>query len=171
MPSAAWIWPGVGGRSVPTCGLFRSEPDELRVGILPSAADLGQDFKFGAAGEETGWRFRPCKMAVPVPDVPLLKIFSFLDAFSLLQASRVNRVNAPHRPPSVGGPPPPPPPPQPPPFHGSSHRPPSPQPLRAGLSATPAWGPRSLPPRLRLPCSGPFLRLPQTQCPGFSCPS
>lgn len=92
---------------MPTCGLFRSEPDELRVGILPSAADLGQDFKFGAAGEETGWRFRPCKMAVPVPDVPLLKIFSFLDAFSLLQASRVNRVNALRRPPSVGGPPPP----------------------------------------------------------------
>ncbi|XP_045847420.1 F-box/WD repeat-containing protein 12 isoform X1 [Meles meles] len=30
-------------------------------------------------------------MEVPVPDVPLLKIFSFLDAFSLLQASRVNR--------------------------------------------------------------------------------
>lgn len=42
-------------------------------------------------------------MAVPVPDVPLLKIFSFLDAFSLLQASRVNRVNALHKPPSVGG--------------------------------------------------------------------
>ncbi|XP_045847421.1 F-box/WD repeat-containing protein 12 isoform X2 [Meles meles] len=82
---------GVRGRSAPTCGLFLSEPDELRVGILPSAADLGQNVKFGAAGEETGWRFRPCKMEVPVPDVPLLKIFSFLDAFSLLQASRVNR--------------------------------------------------------------------------------
>lgn len=31
-----------------------------------------------------------------MPDVPLLKIFSFLDAFSLLQASQVNRVNAIH---------------------------------------------------------------------------
>lgn len=37
-----------------------------------------------------------------MPDVPLLKIFSFLDAFSLLQASQVNRVNAPHSPLSVG---------------------------------------------------------------------
>uniref|UniRef100_A0A8P0SZS8 F-box and WD repeat domain containing 12 n=1 Tax=Canis lupus familiaris TaxID=9615 RepID=A0A8P0SZS8_CANLF len=35
-------------------------------------------------------------MEFQVPDVPLLKIFSFLDAFSLLQASQVNRVNAIH---------------------------------------------------------------------------
>ena len=37
-----------------TCRLFPSEPDELQVEILPSAADLGQAFKFRATGEEKG---------------------------------------------------------------------------------------------------------------------
>uniref|UniRef100_A0A667G4D5 F-box domain-containing protein n=1 Tax=Lynx canadensis TaxID=61383 RepID=A0A667G4D5_LYNCA len=37
-------------------------------------------------------------MALQLPDLPTLKIFSFLDAFSLLQASQVNRVNVLHDP-------------------------------------------------------------------------
>ncbi|XP_044905630.1 F-box/WD repeat-containing protein 12 isoform X1 [Felis catus] len=41
--------------------------------------------------KETGCRLRLCKMALQLPDLPTLKIFSFLDAFSLLQASQVNR--------------------------------------------------------------------------------
>lgn len=62
----------------------------------------GAAFKFRAPGVEAGCRFGRRRMELQVPDVPLLKIFSFLDAFSLLQASQVNRVNAPHNLLSVG---------------------------------------------------------------------
>ncbi|XP_045386303.1 F-box/WD repeat-containing protein 12 isoform X2 [Lemur catta] len=94
-----WIWPQGRGQSggqaggPHTCSLFLSEPDGLHVEILTSTADFGLAFKFRASwrGEEIGCGFQPCKMEIQLPDVPVALIFSFLDAFSLLQVSRVNK--------------------------------------------------------------------------------
>ena len=38
---------------------------------------------------------RPLKMEIHLPSVPLMKIFSYLDAYSLLQVAQVNKVKAP----------------------------------------------------------------------------
>ncbi|ERE74637.1 F-box/WD repeat-containing protein 12 [Cricetulus griseus] len=56
--------------------------------MLPS---LAKPLKSEQAVEKSECGLRPCKMEFLLPSVPMVKIFSFLDAFSLLQAAQVNK--------------------------------------------------------------------------------
>lgn len=81
-----------------TCSLFLSRPHGLRVGILPGqvAALLNAE---QPAERRGAWLWaRPRELEMQLPEVPMLRIFSFLDAASLLRAGQVSRVSAPRLP-------------------------------------------------------------------------
>ncbi|XP_076433192.1 F-box/WD repeat-containing protein 12 isoform X2 [Peromyscus maniculatus bairdii] len=56
--------------------------------MLPS---LAKPLKSEQAEEKSECGLRPRKMEIHLPNVPVMEIFSYLDAFSLLQAAQVNK--------------------------------------------------------------------------------
>lgn len=63
--------------------------------MLPS---LAKPLKSEQAEEKSECGLRPRKMEIHLPNVPVMEIFSYLDAFSLLQAAQVNKVKTLHFP-------------------------------------------------------------------------
>jgi F-box/WD-40 domain protein 12/13/14/15/16/17/19 len=60
------------------------------------AKSLAKSLKSEQAGrkKKSQCGLRPLKMEIHLPSLPMLKILSYLDAYNLLQAAQVNKVNA-----------------------------------------------------------------------------